>query len=79
MKQALKNIHRNEICTLYIRDFDGRPFIFLFVLIFQSFSIVKISFLILLLSLSVYNGVISRGKACAGCKMRSICPGSAAR
>lgn len=35
--------------------------------------------LILLLLVSFYSGAISRKKACAKCKMRLICPGSAVK
>jgi hypothetical protein len=45
----------------------------------RSFSLIKIIVLVLLLSVSSYSGAIGRKKSCEQCKMRYICPGSAAK
>ncbi len=44
-----------------------------------SFSMIKIIVLVLLLSVSSYSGAIGRKKSCERCKMKYICPGSAAK
>ncbi len=45
----------------------------------QSFSIIKISMIIVFLFIIVMSSVILRKKSCITCKMKSICPGSAAK
>jgi hypothetical protein len=53
------------------------PLILIVISFFRGFSISKVIVLILLLLISFYSGTLSRKKACANCKMRLICPGSA--
>lgn len=55
------------------------PLVLIAISIFGEFSILKISVLVLLLLISFYSGAVSRKKTCADCKMRLICPGSAAK
>ena len=55
------------------------PFVLVVASIFKEFTAFKIIVLVLLLLISIYSGTISRKKGCARCKMRDICPGSAAK
>lgn len=55
------------------------PLILIVISVIQQFTIAKIVVLILLFSISFYSGAVSRKKTCANCKMRLICPGSAAK
>lgn len=55
------------------------PLVLVIVSIVKSFSIGKIAMAALLLLISVYSGFISRKKTCGECKMKFICPGSAAK
>lgn len=55
------------------------PLILIVISLFLGFSLFKITILVLLLLISFYSGAISRKKTCARCKMKLICPGSAAR
>ncbi|MBN2039070.1 MAG: hypothetical protein JW864_03450 [Spirochaetes bacterium] len=43
-----------------------------------NFSVYKLMLFILLLAVILYSSVISRKMSCAKCKMKIICPGSAA-
>ena len=55
------------------------PLVFIIISIVQGFTVPKIVVLILLLLVSFYSGFISRKKACADCRMKLICPGSAVK
>jgi len=55
------------------------PLICLVISIVQGFTVPKIIVLPLLLLVSLYSGFISRKKGCADCRMKLICPGSAAK
>ncbi len=55
------------------------PFTLLIISLIQQYSTFKLAILALLLSVSVYSGAISRKQACIDCKMKTICPGSAAK
>ncbi len=55
------------------------PLICLVISMVQGFTVAKIVVLILLLLVSLYSGVISRKKCCTSCRMKLICPGSAAK
>lgn len=55
------------------------PLILLIISLIQKYSTFKLAVLALLLSVSVYSGAISRKKACSNCKMKTMCPGSAAK
>ena len=54
------------------------PLILIVISIFRGFLVSKLIVLILLLLISFYSGGVSRKKTCADCKMKIICPGSAA-
>ena len=47
--------------------------------IVQEFTVPKVVVLILLLLVSFYSGSIGRRRACANCRMKSVCPGSAVK
>jgi hypothetical protein len=47
--------------------------------ILRGFSMAKVAVLVLLLLTLAYMGVISKRKSCEECKVRFICPGSAAK
>jgi len=55
------------------------PLILIIISLVQKFTPFKIAILLLLFLISFYIGAIGRKKSCAKCKMRSICPGSAAK
>ena len=55
------------------------PLILCIVALVQAVTALKVAVLVLLLAIAVYSGVISRKMACTNCKMRLICPGSAAQ
>ena len=55
------------------------PLTLLIISMIQQYSAFKLAVLALLLSVSVYSGAISKKQACADCKMKTICPGSAAK
>jgi len=55
------------------------PLVFCIVALVQEVTVLKVVVLVLLLAVSVYSGAISRKMACTNCKMRLICPGSAAQ
>ena len=55
------------------------PLVLIVISLFQKFSLLKIVVLILLLLISSYSGAISRKKTCAECKMKLMCPGTAAK
>jgi len=55
------------------------PLILIVISIFHEFTISKIVVLLLLLLVSFYSGTFSRKKACAKCKMKLTCKGSAAK
>jgi len=55
------------------------PLVSIIISMNQSYSMTKIIVLILLLSVSSYSGAIGRKKSCERCKMKYICPGSAAK
>jgi hypothetical protein len=55
------------------------PLVFCIVALVQEVTVIKAAVLVLLLAVSVYSGAISRKMACTNCKMRLICPGSAAQ
>lgn len=55
------------------------PVVLLTISLIKDFAIHKLVIMILLLLISFYNGVLSRKKSCARCKMNTICPGSLAK
>ena len=55
------------------------PLILVIIALVKDFTVPKLVILILLLLVSGYSAVGNRKKSCANCKMRTICPGSAAR
>lgn len=55
------------------------PLVALIISIVWEASLPKIAVLLLLLLVSAYSGAIGRKKACAGCKMRTVCPGRAVK
>jgi len=55
------------------------PLILVIISMIQGFTVPKLVVLILLLVVSAYSGSIGRRKGCANCKMKLICPGSAAK
>ncbi|HET58521.1 MAG TPA: hypothetical protein ENN35_08795 [Deltaproteobacteria bacterium] len=55
------------------------PLVLCIVALVQEVTALKVAVLVLLLAVAVYSGAISRKVACTNCKMRLICPGSAAR
>ena len=55
------------------------PLIFIVISIVQGFTVFKIVVIALLLLVSFYSGFISRKKACANCRMKLVCPGSAVK
>jgi hypothetical protein len=55
------------------------PLVLCIIALVQAVTVLKIAVLVLLLAVSVYSGAISRKVACTNCKMRLICPGSAAQ
>lgn len=55
------------------------PLVSIVISMIRSFSITKLIVLILLLLVSSYSGAIGRKKSCERCKMKYICPGSAAK
>jgi len=54
------------------------PLVLCIVALVQEATILRVAVLVLLLAVSVYSGAIGRKQACINCKMRLICPGSAA-
>jgi hypothetical protein len=54
------------------------PLVLCIVALVQEATILRVAVLVLLLAVSVYSGAIGRKRACINCKMRLICPGSAA-
>jgi hypothetical protein len=54
------------------------PLVLCIIALVQAVTVLKVVVLLLLLAVSVYSGAISRKVACTNCKMRLICPGSAA-
>ncbi|MBN1255420.1 MAG: hypothetical protein JXA50_09125 [Deltaproteobacteria bacterium] len=54
------------------------PLVFSVVAVVQEFTAIRIAVLVLLLAVSIYSGAVSRKQACINCKMRLMCPGSAA-
>lgn len=55
------------------------PLILIIISTIQNFTVYKIAVLVLLLLISFYSGAAGRKKACAKCKMRLLCPGSAVK
>ena len=55
------------------------PLILIIISLIQKFSIPKLIILLLLLLVSFYSASVGRKKSCAECKMKTICPGSAAK
>ena len=55
------------------------PVVLIVFSIIRGFTMSKVVVLLLLLLISFYSGAIGRKKACANCKMRLICPGSAVK
>ena len=55
------------------------PLVFCIMALIQEVTILKVAVLVLLLAVAVYSGAIGRKQACTNCKMRLICPGSAAQ
>jgi hypothetical protein len=54
------------------------PVVFGIISMVRDFSVYKIVLFSLLIVVVVYSSVISRKNSCAKCKMRLVCPGSAA-
>jgi hypothetical protein len=55
------------------------PLVLCIIALVQAVTALKVFVLVLLLAVSVYSGAIGRKVACTNCKMRLICPGSAAQ
>ena len=55
------------------------PAVMIIISLILEFTVLKLVVLVLLLSVSVYSGAISRKKSCSNCKMKLICPGSASK
>ena len=55
------------------------PLALIIVALVQEVTAPKVVILVLVLLISAYSGAFSRKKSCATCKMRLICPGSAAK
>ncbi|MEA3343326.1 MAG: hypothetical protein U9Q92_04110 [archaeon] len=55
------------------------PVVMIIISLILEFTMLKLAVLVLLLSVSVYSGAISRKKTCSKCKMKLVCPGSAAK
>jgi len=55
------------------------PMIFGFISLLKDFGIDKLVLVILLVASILYSSVISRKKSCQKCKMKLVCPGSAAK
>lgn len=53
------------------------PLILVIISLTREFTVPKIAVLLLLILISFYSGTLSRKQACARCKMRLTCPGSA--
>jgi len=53
------------------------PLTFGIISLIQKFTLPKIIVLVLLVLTAFYSGTVNRKKACANCKMKLICPGSA--
>lgn len=52
------------------------PLVLGIVAVIREFTIPRVSVPVLLFLISFYSGAVSRGKACANCKMRTVCPGA---
>jgi len=55
------------------------PLIMIIIALAQEYSVPKIVVLVLLLLVSIYSGFLSIKRNCSRCKMKPICPGSAAK
>lgn len=55
------------------------PLAFLSVSAIREFTLFKAAIFLLLLAVAFYSGAVERKKACAKCRMKPVCPGSAAR
>lgn len=55
------------------------PLVLVIAAMLWGFTWAKLAVLLALLGVSFYSGAIARRKACAGCKMSTICPGSAVK
>jgi hypothetical protein len=55
------------------------PLVLCVIALGHEVTALKVAVLVLLLAVAVYSGAISRKMACTNCKMRLICPGSAAQ
>ena len=53
------------------------PLVVLTISMIKRFSFYKLAVFVFILFIGFYSGAISRKRACAKCKMRLICPGSA--
>lgn len=55
------------------------PLIMVIITLVQEFTVPKIVVLVILLLISIYSMFLSRKRNCSRCKMKPICPGSAAK
>ena len=55
------------------------PLIMVIMALVQEYTVPKIVILVLLLLVSLYSGFLSRKRNCSRCKMKPLCPGSAAK
>ena len=55
------------------------PLIMVIIALVQEYSVAKVVVLVLLLLVSLYSGFLSRKRSCSRCKMKTLCPGSAAK
>jgi len=55
------------------------PLLVVVVVLIAEFDYYKVAVLVILMFFSVYSGSISRKSACASCKMKTMCKGSAVK
>ena len=55
------------------------PLIIVIIALVQGYTVPKVVVLVLLLLVSLYSGFLSRKRSCSRCKMKTLCPGSAAK
>ncbi len=68
-----------KIAPFFYASLTVIPLILLVIALIQQFTFTRLLILILLVGIGFYSGAVSRARACAQCKMRFICPGSAAK
>jgi hypothetical protein len=55
------------------------PVVLLIIALIHHFTVTGVLILLLIVGIGFYSGTVSRSRACAQCKMRYICPGSAVK